>query len=159
MQTKEMIFLPRDKVKEIERIIEKNYGAKFSLKEFAVAKGKEEKIWIATKEIFNLELSKLNVNSFGLNFGKLKRNEKIHLTIEGSQIVGKLATKNLVILDEENAIKFMQGMDVKTKEKINCEYHNFTIVKCKEKILGSSLFTEQGLKNLIPKSRRIPFTL
>jgi NOL1/NOP2/fmu family ribosome biogenesis protein len=159
MQTKEIIFLTKDEVKEIERIVEKNYGAKFSLKEFAVAKGKEEKIWISSKEIFDFNLSKLNVNSFGLNFGKLKRNDKIHLTIEGSQMVGKLATKNLVVLDEENAIKFMQGLDVKPKEEVNCEYHNFVIVKYKDKILGSSLLTEQGLKNMTPKSRRIPLIL
>ncbi|MGC8812062.1 MAG: hypothetical protein ACP5O8_00530 [Candidatus Aenigmatarchaeota archaeon] len=146
-------------MKEVERIIEKNYGAKLSLKEFAVAKDKEEKIWIASKEILNFDFSKLQANSFGLNFGKLKRNEKIHLTVEGSEIVGRLATKNLVILDEEGMIKFMQGLDVKPKEEINCEYHNFVIVKFKDKILGSSLLTEQGLKNMVPKSRRIPFTL
>jgi NOL1/NOP2/fmu family ribosome biogenesis protein len=151
-----MIFLSKEEVKEIEKIVEKNYGAKFSLKEFLVAKGKEEKIWIASKEILNFDFSKLNINSFGLNFGKLKRNDKIHLTIEGSQMVGKTATKNLVVLDEESVIKFMQGMDVKPKEEINCEYHNFVIVKYKDKILGSSLLTEEGLKNMIPKSRRIP---
>lgn len=159
MQAKKMSFLTTEEVEEIERIVEKNYGAKISLKEFAVARGKDEKIWIASKEIFTFDLSKLQVNSLGLNFGKLKRNDKIHLTIEGSQIVGKDATKNLALLDEKNAVKFMQGLDVKPKKEINCEYHNFVIVKYKEKILGSSILTEQGLKNMIPKSRRIPFIL
>ncbi|MEM5834427.1 MAG: hypothetical protein QXQ69_01095 [Candidatus Aenigmatarchaeota archaeon] len=154
-----MTFLGREEIEELERILEKNYGTKVSLKDFGVAKDKEEKIWLTSKEVLNFDFSKLQVNSLGFNFGKLKRNEKIHLTIEGSQIVGKNATKNIVILNQENALKFMQGLDVKPEKKINCEYHNFVIVKFKDKILGSSLLTEQGIKNMIPKSRRIPFIL
>ncbi|MEM5793829.1 MAG: hypothetical protein QXS48_03810 [Candidatus Aenigmatarchaeota archaeon] len=159
MQVKKITFLSREEVKELERILEKNYGAKISLKDFGVAKDKEEKIWLTSKEVLSFDFSKLKVNSLGFNFGKLKRNEKIHLTIEGSQIVGKSATKNIAILSEENVLKFMQGLDVKPEKEINCEYHNFAIVKFKDKILGSSLLTEQGIKNMIPKSRRIPFIL
>ncbi|MCS7106101.1 MAG: hypothetical protein NZ942_02180 [Candidatus Aenigmarchaeota archaeon] len=159
MQVKKIIFLSGEEVREIERIVEKNYGVKLSLKDFTVAKDKEEKIWLASKEILSFDLSKLQVNSLGFNFGKLKRNEKIHLTIEGAQIVGKSATKNIVLLNEENALKFMQGLDVKPEKEINCEYHNFVIVKFKDRILGSSLLTEEGIKNMVPKGRRIPLTL
>lgn len=69
--------------------------------------------------------------------------------------MGKDAKKNVVILDEENAKKFMRGSDVKPQKEINCEYHNFAIVKFGEDILGSSLLTEEGIKNQLPKSRRI----
>lgn len=157
MQIGKMRVLTKEEVKDLERMIEKNYGSRVNLKDYLVLINKKNKIWLVNKEVLNLDLDKLKIDSLGLGFGKLKRNEKIHLTIEGSQIVGKNATKNIAILDEKDAVKFMQGSNVKPKEEIDCEYHNFAIVKCKDDILGSSLLIEDGLKNLIPKSRRLPF--
>jgi NOL1/NOP2/fmu family ribosome biogenesis protein len=155
MQIKKMKILGKNEVETVENIVEKNYGTGIDLNQFLVLKTFEEKIWLATKELTDLDLSKLPVNSVGMNFGKLKRNDKINLTIEGSQMVGIKATKNVVLLDKENAEKFMQGSDVKPQQEINCEYHNFTIVKSGEDVLGSSLLTEKGIKNQLPKSRRI----
>lgn len=155
MQVKKMKILDRKEVKEIEEIIEKNYGVKKDLRRFLVLKTFEEKIWLATGDLLNLDLEKLQINSVGMNFGKLKRNEKINLTIEGSQMVGPEAKKNVVVLDKENAKKFMQGSDVKPVEATNCEYHNFVIVKSGDDILGSSLLTEKGIENFLPKSRRL----
>jgi NOL1/NOP2/fmu family ribosome biogenesis protein len=152
------IFKEDDK-ENLERIIEKNYGVKIDLSNFFIFQTKDEKVWLASKSILSLDIRKLTVNSIGLNFGKIKRNEKIHLTIEGSQIVGKNATKNIVLLDDNEAKKFMQGFDVKPKEKIDCEYHNFVIVKYNDFILGSSLLIGDYLKNMLPKSRRILSTL
>jgi len=97
----------------------------------------------------------LPLNSVGMNFGKLKRNDKINLTVEGSQMVGAKANKNVVFLDKGSYEKFMGGSDIKLEKEINCECHNFVIVKFGEDVLGSSLFTEEGIKNLLPKSRRI----
>jgi NOL1/NOP2/fmu family ribosome biogenesis protein len=155
MQIEKINFLKRSEVENIEDLIKKNYGTKIDLKQFLVFKSSEEKIWIVSKNILNLDLKKLKINSLGLYIGKLKRNNKIHLSLEGSQIVGKNANKNIVVLDELNTKKFMQGFDVKPKKEINCDYNNFVIVKFGEEILGSSLLTEEKLKNLIPKSRRI----
>jgi len=155
MQIKKMKILGKEEIEIIENIIEKNYGTKVELNKFLVLKTFEEKIWLATKNLLDLDLSKLQINSVGMNFGKLKRNDKINLTVEGSQIVGAKATKNIVLLNEENAEKFMQGSDMKPEKEIDCEYHNFAIVKFGEDVLGSSLLTEEGVKNQLPKSRRI----
>jgi NOL1/NOP2/fmu family ribosome biogenesis protein len=154
MQIEKINFLKESEVENIESLIEKNYKTKIDLKQFLVFCSKE-KIWIVSKDILKLNLKKLKINSLGLYIGKLKRNNKIHLSLEGSQIVGKNANKNIVILDEADAKKFMQGFDIKPKKEINCEYHNFVIVKFGDEILGSGLLTEEKLKNLIPKSRRI----
>jgi NOL1/NOP2/fmu family ribosome biogenesis protein len=155
MQVKKMKILGKKEIESIERTVEKNYGAEIDLKQFLVLETFEEKIWLVTKYLLNLDFNRLQINSVGMNFGKLKRNDKINLTVEGSQIVGPKATKNTCILNEENAKKFMQGSDVKPDGDINCEYHNFSIIKFGEDILGSSLLNEEGIKNLLPKSRRI----
>lgn len=156
MQTRALDLLEKPQVKEIERIVEKNYGTKIDLQSYSVFKTSiEEKIWIASKQIFGVDLSKLVVNSIGLYLGKLKRNEKINLSTEGSQLIGKTATKNIVYLDEERSHEFLHGMNVRPEKILNAEPHNFVIIKLGEEILGCSLFTEEGIKNLLPKSRRL----
>ena len=158
MQTRALDLLEEQHVKKIEEIIQKNYGTEIDLQKFSVFKtSTDEKIWIASNNIFEVDLSKLVVNSIGLYFGKLKRNDKINLSTEGSQLVGKTATKNVVYLDKENSIKFLQGMSVKPGKIVNSEQHNFVIIRTEEEILGSSLLTEEGIKNLLPKSRRIRY--
>jgi NOL1/NOP2/fmu family ribosome biogenesis protein len=150
-----MKVLEKEEVENLERMVEKNYGTRVGLDQFLVLFGSEEKIWLASKDILNIDMRKFPVNSIGMNFGKIKRNDKLNLTVEGAQMVGKQAIKNVVVLDEQTAQKFLQGSDVKPQQEINCEYHNFVIVKSGEDILGSSPLTEQGLQNLLPKSRRI----
>ena len=159
MQTRALDLLEMPQVKEIERIIEKNYGTKIDLVKYSVFKtSNDEKIWIASKNIFGVDLSKLAVNSIGLYLGKLKRNEKINLSTEGSQLIGETATKNVVFVDKENVRKFLQGMSVKPEKTVNAESHNFVIIRTEKEILGSSLLTEEGIRNLLPKSRRIGLT-
>ena len=155
MQIKKIKVLEKEEVENLERMVEKNYGTRAGLDRFLVMISAEERIWLASKEIMNLDMRKFPVNSTGMNFGKIKRNDKISLTVEGAQMIGKQAIKNVVVLDEENAKKFLQGSNIKPQQEINCEYHNFVIIKSGEDFLGSSLLTEEGIKNLLPKSRRI----
>ncbi len=152
MQVEKIKVYPKE---ELERMISKNYGAKVDLRNYVILEGKENKIWLCSKKIFEIDLKKLKVNSFGLYFGKIKRNEKIHLSPEGAQIVGKNAVKNVLELNENEARKFMEGRDLKIKIPENCEPHNFVIIKRGNDILACSLALEDGVKNLLPKSRRI----
>jgi NOL1/NOP2/fmu family ribosome biogenesis protein len=153
MQTRSLKVLDRSEIKEIERIIEKNYGTEIDLERFGVFKTKDEKVWIASKKIFEIELEKIAVNSIGMYVGRLKRNEKIHLSTEACQMIGKTAKKNVAIVSD--AEKFLSGSNLKPDKEINCDYHNFVIVRTEKEILGCSLLTEEGIKNLVPRSRRI----
>ena len=157
MQTNKLEILKREQLTEIEGILEKNYGVEFSLKNFLVLKSeREEKIWLASKEIDTLDLRNLPVNSVGMNFGKIKRNDKINLTVEGSQLVGKAATKNIAIINDKE--KFLSGSDVEPGKLISCDLNNFVIVKHSGEVLGSGILRENTIENLLPISRRIQFT-
>jgi NOL1/NOP2/fmu family ribosome biogenesis protein len=155
MQAKKINFLSKKEVERIEKIIEKNYGAKLNFRKVALAQTSKEKIWILSKKICEVDLSKLRINSVGLYFGKLKANEKIRLSIEGCQLVGNCATKNVAILSKSEAEKFMKGCDVKVERAVDCEERNFVLVKYKNDFLGTGKFSEGKVENLIPKSRRL----
>lgn len=155
MQIKEI--LNEKEVEDIEKLIERNYGCRINLKRYKLFKTGEEKIWIISKDA-NIELSnKLRCYTMGLYFGKLKRNNKIKLSIEGAIIVGREAKKNVAILDENECLKFIEGENVKPVNLINCEKNNFVIVKMGEDVIGVGILRENFIENLTPKARRISF--
>ena len=141
--------------RDVLELIEKNYGCKIKIRGVFL-KTSKEKIWLASDAVQNFNLSKVQVNSVGLYFGKLKRNNKIQLSIEGSQIVGRYAQKNILELNEKQAMRYLQGFDAKVENFENCEINNFVILKLGKDIIGSGILREDGrIENLLPKTRRL----
>jgi len=85
---------------------------------------------------------------YGLYFGTLEKNG-IRLSIEGSFIVGKLAKKNVIELDDEDARRWMRGEDLKLPVK------GYVILKWKNFFLGCGKGNGKIVKNYVPKERRI----
>ncbi|MCD6330738.1 MAG: hypothetical protein J7L80_00875 [Thermoplasmata archaeon] len=154
MQIKKV--LSKKEIEDIEAILEKNYGCKIDLKKFFIFMTSDNKIWIANKEAENVIKGLRRCYRIGIYFGKLKRNNKIKLSIEGALMVGRNANKNIAVVDEKEAIKFMEGYDVSDFKAINAELHNFIIVKNdKNDVLGAGILREGYIENLIPKARRL----
>ncbi len=152
-----MKILGEDEVEEIEKIIEKNYGGKINLKAYAVGITSKEKVWIMSKKICELDWSRLRVNAKGLYFAKLKKGGKIRFSTEGAQLVGKVAKRNVAVLDEENAKKFLRGLEARVKScEGGCEEKNFVLVKFGEDFVGCGKFSEGKVESFVPKGRRLP---
>lgn len=137
--------------KEVEKIVEKNYGSSLSLESFD-AYVKREKVFLVTK---GFPISLVEKSFYLLHFGTFKRNEKIHLSIEGTQMVGKTAKRNIVLLDEENSLRFLEGLNAVPMRLIDCEIGNFVLVKLGNDFLGSGVLREGYVESLVPKERRI----
>jgi NOL1/NOP2/fmu family ribosome biogenesis protein len=86
----------------------------------------------------------------GIYFGTLER-DGLRLSIEGSFIVGKLARKNVIELDDLLALKWLSGEDIETN------VYGYHIVKWKGKdyFLGCGKGNGRILRNFVPKDRRI----
>ncbi|HHF55684.1 MAG TPA: hypothetical protein ENL42_02060 [Thermoplasmatales archaeon] len=154
MQIKKV--LGSKEIDEIESIIEKNYGCKAGLHNYRVFMTGEEKIWIVSKDTdFKLFNVIKRCYRIGIYFGKLKRNQKIKLSIEGAIMVGKNAKKNIVVVGEEEAVKFVQGYDVKAEKLIEAEINNFVLVRYGNDIIGVGILREGCIENLVPKARRL----
>jgi len=139
--------------KELERIIEKNYGVKIVFSDCDCYINKRNEIYLISK---NVDENIIEMASyFGFYFGKLKRNEKIQLSVEGSQIVGKKANKNIAIVDDENIFRFMEGLDCKWVELLNCETNNFVLIKNGSDFFGVGILREDKIESLVPKARRV----
>ncbi|MBI4919527.1 hypothetical protein HY837_06350 [archaeon] len=146
-----MDFLKNKEAKEIVKSIEKQWGAKLDWtdKYFFIINNKE-KLFIVNKEISSIEFEKLRIDKLGLYVAEIK-DHHIRLSIEGSQMIGPLAKKNLVELDEDQMNSWMQGKDLDIKG----DYSGFVILKHEKDYLGTGRYSEGKIFNHVPKSRRI----
>jgi NOL1/NOP2/fmu family ribosome biogenesis protein len=135
--------------KHIIELLEKQYGFQGPF-EYVALMNKKSKIFIANKEIFDLDLKKLRVNSLGMYLGELY-NESIRLSIEGSQLIGKHATKNIAILNHEQIQRWMKGEDVEYLET----FSGFVLVKYADDFYSCGKTKEGKLLNYVPRARSL----
>ena len=112
-------ILNSKEIKEILKLIEKQWGAKLKL-DYAFLKNPKNRVFIINKEdISKIELEKLRINSIGMYFCEIDK-LGIRLSIEGSQIIGKKAEKNIVEINEEQAKQWFKGEDLEIKGNFKC---------------------------------------
>jgi len=149
----ELKILNRKKIKEILALIKKQWGADFKT-ELAFLMNTQNKIFLVNREVFNLNLEKLRINSIGLYFGELKNNE-LRLSIEGSQLIGNDAKQNLIEINETKAMQWLKGEDIGIKGN----YKGFVIIKHKNDFLGTGKYKDGKVLNFVPKARRFKYNL
>lgn len=108
-------------------------------------------IWITSKEMEKFELKVFKRR--GIRFLRVSR-KGFKWTTAAMQIFGHLASKNVVVLDDEDAQRFIRGLDIVVGYIEGVEKGQ-VIVKSEKDILGSAIYRNGRLKNQIPKGRRI----
>jgi len=159
-------ILNSKEIKEILKLIEAQWDAKFK-PDYAFLRNNKNRIFIINKDISKIELSKLRINSIGIYFCELDK-PGIRLSIEGSQIVGSEAKKNVVDVDEQQSKEWFKGEDLQindniclSNEKNIClppakkNYSGFVLIKFNDDYLGCGNYKEGRILNYVSKSRRI----
>ena len=146
---KRLQILNKKAIKEILALMKKQWNAVVSL-DYAFLKDTKDKIYIVNKEFVQVPLDKLRINKIGLYFGQLVHNE-LRLSIEGSQIVGKEAKKNVLEASKEQSRKWLRGEDLKTNEDVS----GFVLIKHDNDFLGTGKFKQGEILNFVPKGRRL----
>lgn len=138
--------------KEIKKIIEglkDYYGIKELKLDYEFFQNTNGKIYLITKEFKSFNAGSLRVNGLGLYF--LNISKGLRLSIEGSQIVGKKATRNIHEIKEKDLKDWLRGYDLDCDEEI----HGYMLVKNGDDFYGVGYAKEGRIKNFIPKYRRI----
>lgn len=146
----ELKILNSREIKEIYGLIEKQWGAKIKL-DYGFLKNNKNRVFIVSKDISRIDTSKLRLNSVGMYFCEFD-NVGIRLSIEGSQIIGPKAIKNVVEVNEEEMKKWFKGEDLE-KECKDC--HGFVILKNKKDFLGNGKYSNGKILNYVGKTRRV----
>ena len=137
--------------KNIFSIMQKQWGTKIVPKQFDYVFMINEKgrVYISNKELFELDFSQLRVDSFGLYLGELL-DKTFRLSIEGSQIIGPLAEKNVAELDDKQVRDWLRGEDIEAEN-----VDGFVILKHGKDFAGSGKFVNGKIINFVPKIRRV----
>lgn len=113
--------------------------------------GKDSDIFLISRDIEKLDLPKLRIDSLGLYFGQL-RNDGLRLSIEGSQLVGKAAAKNVVELNDGEFKLWLGGNDLE-KGLDNCS--GYVLIKHSSDFIGCGKCKDGKILNFVPKARRV----
>ncbi|MBI2135966.1 hypothetical protein HYU06_02765 [Candidatus Woesearchaeota archaeon] len=157
-------ILNSKETKEILSVLESQYGADYSLllKGHVLLMNKDNKLFIVNKEFGMLDTSKVRINSLGMYIGELHNNQ-VRLSIEGTQLLGKDAKKNVFELSKGQERTWLRGKDIEVEH----ENTGFLIMRCKndgEKdngrkhsadFLGAGKVKDNRLMNFVSKNRRI----
>ena len=149
----ELKILNSKEIKEILGLIESQWEAKLKL-DYVFLKNPKNRVFIVNKDIEKIDFPKLRINSIGIYFCEID-NRGIRLSIEGSQIVGPKAAKNIIKINEEQAKSWLKGEDLEIDG--NCS--GFVILRNKNDFLGTGKFKSGRVLNYVNKSRRISINL
>lgn len=145
-------YLNSKELKRIKKILSEQYDIDEKL-DYVFYMSQNNDLYLINNDMRETNVEKLRVNMIGIYVGELK-NEEIRLSIEGSQIIGKLAKKNVYEVDSKLARMWMYGLD------IPCDIDfgkTLVIIKNKENLdfMGSGRYKEGKILNHVPKGRRI----
>jgi NOL1/NOP2/fmu family ribosome biogenesis protein len=146
-------ILNSKEIKEILKLIEFQWGAKLK-PGYAFLMNPKNRVFIVNKDIQNIELEKLRINSIGMYFCEIDK-LGIRLSIEGSQIVGPKAAKNIIEISEEQVKQWFKGEDL----EVGGNYSGFVIIKHDNNFLGTGKYKNGRILNYVSKSRRINLQL
>ena len=142
-------ILNNKETKKILELVKKQWGCDAKL-DYVFLMNKENKIFLANREVFDIDMEKIRINSLGLYFAELNRDE-LRLSIEGSQLIGPIATKNVVLLDDSEMRTWLKGEDVDKEVSES----GFVILKHNGDYMGSGRVKENTILNYVPKTRRL----
>jgi len=144
-------ILNSKKVKEILEVLNKQFDYKEKL-DYAMVQTQKDRIYLVNKDIGEINFHNMKINSFGMYFCEWKHNE-VRLSIEGSQLVGPKAKKNILQLSDKQTIQWMNGEEIEIdRPELNKQ---FLIIKNNQDFLGSGKIINNRLLNFVPKVRRL----
>ena len=146
----ELKILNNKEIKEIYKLIKEQWGADIKL-DYGFLRNNKNRIFVVSKDISRIDISGLRLNSAGMYFCEID-GKGIRLSIEGSQIVGQKATKNIAELNDEETKKWFRGENIEREGK-DCK--GFVILKHKKDFLGTGKYANGKILNYVGKSRRI----
>ena len=143
-----MKFLDKKQIEKIIKELKEDYGIKELKLDYAFYINNEDKVYLISKDIKNLDTKDLRINGLGLYF--LNMSKGLRLSIEGSQIIGKKATKNVHEVNETEIKEWLKGYDLDCKD-----LKGYQIIKYKNDFYGMGHAKDNKIKNFVPKYRRI----
>ncbi|MFX0062254.1 MAG: hypothetical protein ACFFC7_08695 [Candidatus Hermodarchaeota archaeon] len=152
--TSQATFLEDDDRKKLLQELETIYGIPpdvFNRYEFVV-RGKRQKIWIVTSAVRKFSILDLKPVYYGMYFAK-KDKTGLRLTMNGAQVFGYAATKNIVDLNKHQYLNYLSGEKIIDMKSENLQ--GYVLLRHKNRIFACGKASKEGILNYVPKSRQL----
>lgn len=150
-----MISLNAKLLKHFQSVLSCQFGCELDAQLSVFLNPKDNKLHVIN-DITLDDLETLRINSFGLYFGEYNTDQtQIRLSIEGSQIIGPIATKNVLEVSRNQFMRWMQGNSIDDIPP-DKQMVGYVIVKHNNDYGAVGTFKDGILLNFVPKNRRIP---
>jgi len=143
-------YLSKKEVKQFMNKIKQQYKIKELNPDYTFLKNKN-KIVAVSEGISKIDFTKLNINTIGMYFADVEN--KLRLTIEGSQFIGPLAEENILEINKKQMEDYFNGKNL----AVNDRFSDFVILKYENKFLGTGRYDDGKIINFFPRERRVKF--
>ena len=134
------------------------------LNEYVFVVSNKGKLYIANRKLFDvIDGINAKINNIGIYFCSLEK-DGIRLSIEGCQIIGSYAKKNVVSVNENIVKELFLGNDIdvdffekNSNGKLSDFMNDYDILRFKDDFIGCVKITPKRILNFTPKIRRISF--
>ena len=114
----------------------------------------KDKIFVVNRDIGEVDLSRIKVQTIGLYLGTLERG-KVRLSIEGAQLIGPKCKHHIIEFDQRQLHEWLTGEKVTIEDIKELEDQAYYLVKYKDEFLGCAKLAKNTLLNFVPKERRL----
>lgn len=147
---REAEFMGSRDVKVFLKAVEDQYGAVPAVFSECAFSQNKERISMVSRDLDKIQFERLRINSLGLYIAELK-NGQLRLGMEGAQLVGPVAKKNVCEISTDQLKAWLQGHDL----SVEGDFSGFVILKHNDDYVGSGKFKEGLILNYVPKARRL----
>ena len=138
--------------KRILRLLKEQYG--ISDFDYVLLRSGKRRFWVCPKEIKDVQLKDLRIHSVGFYFGELE-DDGFRLSFDSTQLFSGIIKKNVLEVDEEEAKKWLSGLDIKlTEEEAKRIDGHYVVIKHSSDMLGCGKVKNLRVLNHVPKDRR-----
>ncbi len=140
--------------KELNQRIYEQWGCTLD-KDMVFLMSNKGRLYVCDRDVGMLDFSRLRVDSMGLYVATVDE-KGARLSIEGSQLLGSHASKNVIEIDYNCVRDWFKGHDLDAGSKGIGYAEGFVILKSEEgDFLGCGKVTDKGILNFVPKARRV----
>ena len=148
------IFLEDNSRKNLLQELESIYGIPpeiFNDYEFVV-QGRMQKIWVVKSAVKRFSLFNLKPVYYGMYFAK-KDKTGLRLTMNGAQVFGKAATKNIVDVSKQQYLGYLAGENITDIKLEGLE--GYVLLQHNNQIFGCGKVFGDGILNFVAKTKRL----
>ena len=142
--------------KEVAAVILDAYGAVLPKDDVLFLLG-EDKYSLGTRDVEPFLAAGLRIERIGVYIGQFQHGE-FRLSIEGSQIIGPLASRRVIVLTPAQRNEWLLGKDIVLEGEQTSAEPKFQIVRCGADWLGAGKVKNGMLLNYVPKERYVGAT-